>query len=139
MLKREKNILLEKSEDFAGRIVKMYQYLTVEKKEFILSKQVFRSGTSIGANLTESRNAQSTSDYIHKQNIALKEADETAYWLKNLYKGGYLNEKEYLSISQDCDELIKMLVTSIKTLKQKTGEALGHYIFIFVPEVEHIA
>ena len=121
MLKREKNILLEKSEDFAGRIVKMYQYLTVEKKEFILSKQVFRSGTSIGANLTESRNAQSTSDYIHKQNIALKEADETAYWLKNLYKGGYLNEKEYLSISQDCDELIKMLVTSIKTLKQKTG------------------
>jgi four helix bundle protein len=84
MMKRERNILLEKSEAFAGRIVKMYQYLTSQKNEFIISKQILRSGTSIGANLTESKNAQSTSDYINKQNIALKEADETAYWLKNL-------------------------------------------------------
>lgn len=120
-MKREKNILLEKSEAFAGRMVRMYQYLTVQKNEFIISKQVFRSGTSIGANLTESINAQSSSDYLHKQNIALKEADETAYWLKNLYIGGYLNEKEYQSISNDCDELIKMLVCSIKTLKKKNG------------------
>jgi four helix bundle protein len=100
-------------------MVKMYQYLTIQKKEFIISKQVFRSGTSIGANLTESKNAQSTSDYIHKQSIALKEADETAYWLKNLLVGGYLNEKEYQSISNDCDELIRMLVSSIKTLKKR--------------------
>lgn len=119
MMKREKNILLEKAEEFAGRMVRMYQYLTIQKKEFIISKQVFRSGTSIGANLTESKNAQSTSDYIHKQSIALKEADETAYWLKNLYIGGYLNEKEFQSISNDCDELIKMLVSSIKTLKKR--------------------
>ena len=80
---------------------------------------MLRSGTSIGANLTESKNAQSTSDYIHKQSIALKEADETAYWLKNLLVGGYLNEKEYQSISNDCDELIRMLVSSIKTLKKR--------------------
>ena len=79
-------------------------------------------GTSIGANLTESKNAQSTADYLSKQNIALKEADETAYWLKNLYAGNYLNEQEYLSISNDCNELIRMLVQSIKTLKQKLGK-----------------
>ncbi len=121
MIKKEKNILLEKSEAFAGRIVKMYQFLTTQKREHTIAKQVLRSGTSIGANLTESRNAQSTADYLSKQSIALKEADETAYWLKNLYNGGYINEKEYQSISSDCDELIKMLVTSIKTLKQKLG------------------
>jgi len=122
MLKKEPNILLEKSEAFAGRIVKMYQYLTLQKKEQIMSKQVFRSGTSIGANIAESRNAQSVLDYINKQNIALKEADETAFWIKNLYHGGYLNEKEYLSISTDCEELIKMLVSSVKTLKKKAGK-----------------
>ena len=122
MMKREQNILLYKSQAFAGRIIRMYRYLSTEKKEQILSKQVLRSGTSIGANLTESKNAQSTADYLNKQNIALKEADETAYWIKNLYLGGYLNEKEYESIAQDCDELIKMLVTSIKTLKGKLGK-----------------
>jgi four helix bundle protein len=79
MLKREKNILREKSEAFSGRIVKMYQYLKTQKKENVISKQVLRSGTSIGANITESRNAQSTADYLNKQNIALKEADETSY------------------------------------------------------------
>jgi len=122
MMKREPNILLDKSQAFAGRIIRLYRYLSTEKKEQILSKQVLRSGTSIGANLTESKNAQSTADYLNKQNIALKEADETAYWIKNLYQGGYLNEKEYQSIAYDCDELIKMLVTSIKTLKSKLGK-----------------
>jgi len=122
MMKREPNILLDKSQAFAGRIIRLYRYLSTEKKEQILSKQVLRSGTSIGANLTESKNAQSTADYLNKQNIALKEADETAYWIKNLYQGGYLNEKEYQSIAYDCDELIKMLVTSIKTLKGKLGK-----------------
>ena len=99
----------------------MYQYLTSQKQEFIISKQILRSGTSIGANVTESRNAQSTPDFIHKLNIALKEADETIFWIKNLYKGGYLNEKEYTSIYQDADELVKILVSSIKTLKKKGG------------------
>jgi len=119
MMKRERSLLLTKSEDFAGRIIKMYQYLTDQKKELIISKQILRSGTSIGANITESRNAQSTSDFIHKLNIALKEADETVYWLKNLYKGGYLNEKEYESIYNDADEIVRLLVSSIKTLKDK--------------------
>jgi four helix bundle protein len=121
VMKRERNVLLEKSEAFAGRIVKMYQYLTTERHEHVMSKQALRSGTSIGANLTESRNAQSTPDYISKQNIALKEADETAFWLKNLYKGGYLSEKEYESIYADCDELVRMLISSVKTLKKKSG------------------
>ena len=120
-MKRAQNILLEKSDAFSGRIVKMYQYLTSEKQEFVMAKQVLRSGTSIGANLTESKNAQSKPDYLSKQNIALKEADETAFWLKRLYEGGYLNEKEYHSIYADCLELIKMLVTSVKTLKEQLG------------------
>ena len=118
-MKRERSLLLTKSESFAGRIIKMYQYLTDQKKELIISKQILRSGTSIGANITESRNAQSTSDFIHKLNIALKEADETIYWIKNLYNGGYLNEKEYESINNDADELVRLLVSSIKTLKEK--------------------
>jgi four helix bundle protein len=120
-MQRERSLLLEKSEVFAGRIIKMYQYLTSQKHELILSKQVVRSGTSIGANVTESRNAQSTADFINKLNIALKEADETLFWIKSLYEGGYLNEKEYKSIYNDADELVKILVSSIKTLKKKAG------------------
>jgi four helix bundle protein len=120
-MKREPNVLLEKSDAFSDRIVKMYQYLKNQKKEDVMSKQVLRSGTSIGANLTESKNAQSTPDYLSKQNIALKEADETLYWLKKLYDGGYLREKEYTSINNDCTELVKMLVASVKTLKKKLG------------------
>ena len=100
----------------------MYQYLVSQKNERVISKQVLRSGTSIGANLTESKNAQSTPDYLSKQNIALKEADETLYWLKKLYDGDYLNEKEYESINNDCIELVKMLVVSVKTLKRKAGK-----------------
>ena len=121
MMKRERSLLLDKSEKFAGRVLKMYQYLKSEKKELIISKQVLRSGTSIGANITESRNAQSTADFIHKLNIALKEADETIYWIKNLHNGNYLNDKEYESIYNDADELVRLLVSSIKTLKQKHG------------------
>ena len=119
MMKRERSLLLDKSEAIAGRIIKMYQYLTNLKGENVISKQVLRSGTSIGANIMESRNAQSSSDFIHKLNIALKEADETVYWLKNLYKGEYLNEKEFQSIYSDADELVKLLVSSLKTLKSK--------------------
>ena len=121
-MKREPNILMEKSAKFSGRVVKMYQYLTTVKKEHVISQQVLRSGTSIGANLAESRNAQSTADYLNKQNIALKEADETAYWLNSLHSGGYINEQEYKSISDDCNELISMLVSSVKTLKRKLGK-----------------
>ena len=123
-MKRERNILLEKSDAFSNRIVKMYQHLVSQKRELIMSKQVLRRGTSIGANLSESKNAQSTPDYLSKQNIALKEADETLYWLKQLYDGGYINEIEYNSINKDCIELVKILVTSVKTLKKKAGKAI---------------
>ena len=112
----------EKADAFAQRIVRMYQYLTIQKNEHIISKQVFRSGTSIGANIAESKNAQSSQDYINKLNIALKEADETIYWIKNLYNGGYINEKEYQSIGQDAEELTKLLVSSVKKVKQRIGK-----------------
>ena len=111
--------MLDKSEAFAGRIINMYKYLESKKAEQVLLTQVLRSGTSIGANITESRNAQSTADFIHKLSIALKEADETVYWLKNLHTGNYINDKEYESIHKDADELVRMLVSSIKTLKGK--------------------
>lgn len=109
----------------------MYKYLTEQKREYVLSKQVLRCGTSIGANLAESKNAQSTADYLSKQNIALKEADETQYWLKKLYEGNYLNDKEFNSINKDCEELVKMLVASVKTLKQKLGKLCVIISFIF--------
>ncbi len=120
-MKRDRSILLDKSEAFGSRIIKMYQYLTNVKKESVISKQVLRSGTSIGANVSESRNAQSTADFISKLSIALKEADETSFWIKSLYEGGYIKEKEFQSIHDDCVELIKILVSSIKTLKRKVN------------------
>ena len=118
-MKRERSLLLDKTEAFAGRIIKMYQYLTQVKGEHVASKQVYRCGTSIGANVAESRNAQSTADFIHKLNIALKEADETLFWIKSLHQGGYINDKEFQSIYNDAEELVKILVSSIKTLKLK--------------------
>ena len=118
-MKRERNILLDKSQAFAGRIIKMYRYLSTEKKELILSKQVLRSGTSIGANLTESKNAQSKADYLNKQNIALKEADETEFWLKKLLHGDYITQYQYESMYQDNDEIVKILTKIIKTMKSK--------------------
>ena len=120
-MKRDRSILLDKSEAFGSRIIKMYQYLTNVKKESVISKQVLRSGTSIGANVSESRNAQSTADFISKLSIALKEADETSFWIKSLYEGGYIKEKEFQSIHGDCVEIIKILVSSIKTLKGRAN------------------
>ena len=117
----KKSILDEKSMLFAVRIVKFYQYLCTEKKEYVMSKQILRSGTSIGANLRESRNAQSTSDFIHKLNIALKEADETQYWLELLKLSDIITEEYYETLNQDLSELIAMLISSIKTLKSKVS------------------
>ena len=111
------NTILEKSMDFAVRIVRLYQYLCKEKKEFVLSKQLLRSGTSVGANLREAKYAQSTNDFISKNSIALKEASETEYWLELLFRTGYLTEKEYNTIIADCSELAKMLTAIIKTTK----------------------
>lgn len=121
MLRREECILLKKAESYAIRVVKMYQYLVNVKHETTLSRQVLRSGTSIGANVAESRRAQSTADFVSKLSIALKEAEETGYWLKTLCGGGYLSEEEFSSMNADNEELIRIMVSSIKTVKRKMG------------------
>ena len=122
MLQRKESVLRNKSEAFAGRVVMLYQYLTKSKHEDVISKQILRSGTSIGANIAESQNAQSTADFINKLSIALKEANETEYWLKTLNNGNYIDEKGYNSMSKDNEELVKMLVRSIKTMKDKLSK-----------------
>ncbi|MBQ3495986.1 MAG: four helix bundle protein [Clostridia bacterium] len=114
----KENALIEKSLNFATRIVKLYQYLTKTKKETILSKQVLRSGTSIGANINEANFGQSRADFIAKMHIALKEAVETIYWLKVLTTSEYINEKLGLSLLNDCIELKKLLVSTINTTKE---------------------
>lgn len=114
------NTALQKSMNFAVRIVRLYQYLCADKKEFVMSKQLLRSGTSIGANLREAKYAQSASDFISKNSIALKEASETEYWLELLYRTDYLTEKEYGSISADCSEIVKMLTAVINTAKRNS-------------------
>jgi len=117
MAKGEENIIAIKSMKFAIRIINLYKYL-IDKNEYVLSKQILRSGTSIGANCRESRNAQSRLDFISKLNIALKEADETAYWLDLLKEGSFIEESSYESIYNDCDEIIKLLTSIIKTSKK---------------------
>ncbi len=109
--------LSQKSYAFALRIVNAHKYL-VDKHEHVLSKQLLRSGTSIGANCRESKNAQSKVDFVHKLSIALKEADETAYWLELLKDTNYIPKDVYESIYNDCIELVKLLTTIIKTTKE---------------------
>lgn len=106
-----------KSKAFAVRIVKLYQYLCDEKKEFILSKQILRCGTSIGANLAEASTAISRKDFLSKVYIALKECSETLYWLELLRDTGYLSEEMYVSLYNDGDELRKMLSSTTKTIR----------------------
>ncbi|MCL2796867.1 MAG: four helix bundle protein [Firmicutes bacterium] len=110
------NILKEKSEDFALRIVRLHNYLC-DKNEKVMSKQLLRSGTSIGANIAESVYAASKSDFINKLSIAQKEAGETAYWIDLLFRADFFDETEYNSIHADCAELLRLLATSIKTAK----------------------
>jgi len=112
------NVLKEKSYVFALRVVKMVQYLNYNKKEYVLSKQVLRSGTAIGALVSEAEFAQSKPDFINKLSIGLKEANETHYWLKLLHEGNYISEIMFNSIQPQTKELIKLLVTSIKTAKE---------------------
>ncbi len=109
------NQIENKSFDFAVRIVNLYKFLTEQKKEFVLSKQLLRSGTSVGANVAEAQRGQSKADFIAKMSISLKEANETNYWLKLLYKTEYLTEQQFLSISNDITEIIKILVAICKT------------------------
>ncbi len=111
------NILRDKSYKFALRMVNLYKYLTGEKKEFVLSKQALRSGTSIGANVVEANQAQSKADFVHKLSISLKEAFETQYWVELLRDGEYLRIEEADSLITDCRELRKILTASIRTAK----------------------
>lgn len=113
----KENILNTKSYSFAIKIVKLSQYLQTEKKEFILSKQILRSGTAIGALIREAEYGQSKTDFVHKLSIALKEANETAYWINILKDTDYLEEKSFMSLLNDCNELIRLLIASVKTAK----------------------
>ena len=108
----------EKSFQFAIRIVNLYKHFTGAKKEYLLSKQLLRCGTSVGANIAEAHDAQSRADFISKLNIGLKEANETEYWLRLLHATDYLSDVEFQSMYADCQELQKMLISIIKTSKQ---------------------
>ncbi len=111
-----KSVVADKSIAFSIRIINLYKYL---QKEFVLSKQLLRSGTAIGALIREAAHAQSKPDFLNKMNVALKEANEVDYWLLPLTETNYLQIKEYKSIQSDCDELIKLLVSIVKTTKTK--------------------
>lgn len=128
----------ELSYDFACRITRLYQYLTdpvqgsgfkvnddnedYHEREYIMSKQVYRSGTSVGANVRESKHAQSDADFLSKMSIAYKEADESNYWLNLLHDNGYLNDDQHESLSHDCTRIIKILTSIVKTMRQKLGK-----------------
>jgi four helix bundle protein len=112
------NVLKEKSFSYALRVVKLAQYLKDCKREFVLSKQVLRSGTAIGALVCEAEFAQSRSDFVHKLSVGLKEANETYYWLRLLHEGEYITDSMFESIRPQTSELIKLLATSIKTAKE---------------------
>ena len=112
------NVVEEKSFQLAIRTIRLYQYLRSKKKEFVLSKQLLRSGTSVGANVAEAQQAQSRADSLSKINIALKEAAETEYWLRLLRATDYLEEKEFRSIYSDCEQVKKLLVAIVKTTKE---------------------
>ena len=115
---KENNIVEEKSFEFSVRIVNLYKYLTTARQEYVMSKQLLRSGTSIGANVCEAQQAQSPMDFLSKMSIALKEAYESDYWLRLLQKTEYLNTDEYNSIISDCRAITKLLVTIIKSTKE---------------------
>jgi four helix bundle protein len=113
------NILKTKSVDFAIRIVNLYRFLKKEYNELIISQQVVASGTAIGALIREAVHAESTKDFLHKLNIGLKEANESKYWLDLLFATKFINNKIYDSLNGDCEELLKLLIASVKTTKAK--------------------
>lgn len=114
------NIIVDKSKDFALKIISLYKYLIADKKEYVLSKQLLRSGTSIGANVREAIRGQSKADFYSKMSISLKEASETEYWLELLYESQYIDRLQYDSIYPDCQELIRILVAIVKTRETST-------------------
>ena len=114
-----KGAILTTSKDFAVRIIKLTRYLQEDKHEYVLSKQILRRGTSIGANARESNNAQSRADFLSKLSIALKEADETQYWLELLVESDIISKSQFESLNDNLTEIIAMLTASIKTTKNK--------------------
>ena len=112
-----KNIIADKSYKFSIRIVNLYKHLSIEKREFVLSKQMLRSGTAVGALVREAEHAQSKADFLNKMNIALKEANETEYWLSLMKDTDYLSESEFHSINNDCSEILKLLISIVKSTK----------------------
>jgi len=117
-----RNIVQEKSYSFALRIIKLYQWMNLEKSEYVLCKQLVKSGTSIGANVEEAIGGQSDKDFLSKMAIAYKESRETHYWLRLLHDTDFINDKAYLSIIQDCEELLKIIASIVKTMKLKLGK-----------------
>lgn len=118
---KQKATIHELSYDFGCRMTRLYQYLTedADYKEFIMSKQIYRSGTSVGANVRESKHAQSDADFLSKMSIASKEADETDYWLNMLHDNGYINDEQFFSLNNDCQRVIRVLISIVKTCSQK--------------------
>ena len=114
----EKNPIVDKSFKFAVRIVNLYKYMIREHKEYIISKQILRCGTSIGANIAEAQRGQSKADFAANMSIALKEASETAYWLRLLWETEYLSKEQYSSLSADIQELISLLTAICRTANQ---------------------
>jgi four helix bundle protein len=118
----KENVVREKSFVFALRVVKLARCLQAEKKEFVLSRQVLRSGTAVGALVREAEHAQSKADFINKMSIALKEANETVYWLELLYKSEYIPGHNIDAIQFDCKELVKLLAAIVKTSKKSIND-----------------
>jgi four helix bundle protein len=116
---KKDNIVKVKSYAFAVRVVNLYKHLIKAEQEFVLSRQVLRSGTSIGANVREATRAESAADFIHKLNVALKEADETQYWLELLRETEFISKQAFDSINADCEELLKLLVSIVISAKKK--------------------
>ncbi|WP_305909652.1 four helix bundle protein [Methylomarinum sp. Ch1-1] len=114
----KRNSVAEKSFQFSLRVVKMSKFLQSEKREYVLSKQVLRSGTAIGALVREAEHAQSKADFINKMSIALKEANETDYWIELLFQSGEITQESYQSIKPDIQELLKLLVSIVKTSRE---------------------
>ncbi len=113
------NVIYRLSKKFALRIIKLYSYLYDEKREYVISKQIYRSGTSIGANIAESFFAQSEADYIHKLKISLKEASETKYWLELLFESEIISEEEFDSLTNDLNTIIGTVINIINKIEQK--------------------
>jgi four helix bundle protein len=120
---RETNSIRDKSFEFAVRIVKLYRFLGDSKKELVFTKQMLRSGTSVGANIREAVNAQSKRDFLSKINIALKEADKTLYWIELLFAAGIIDPGQKENIWSDCNELVAILSSIVKTTKQNLGKS----------------